>query len=144
MTIDKAPQDDATDEQACLVVAALADGESVEPEALKLALEDPSARAYLVDLMSLRREVGNMSELTTGRWRERQSFRSRLRWLSAAAAVLISLAAGYVAGQRTVQAASPPTVETVVHLEHLAPAPTPTRVIPLRPGVNWTETPGEQ
>jgi hypothetical protein len=126
-------------EQSCIVVAALADGEPVDAAALKVALDDPAVREYLVDLIALRQSVGTMSELPPVQWRERRSFRSRAGWMAAAAAVVISLAGGYVAGQRTVQAAAAPSVETFVDFSRSTSAPKPTRVVPLRPGVNWTE-----
>jgi hypothetical protein len=141
MSTDEAGPE-SLDEQAYLVVAALADGERVDPNALKLALEVSAARDYLVDVIALRQAVGTVNELSAVRWRERRSFRSRVAWASVAAAAVVSLAAGYVAGQRTVQVA--PVVETVVHLDSPPPAPKPTRVIPLQPGVNWTEKAGER
>jgi hypothetical protein len=144
MAMDEVPQKNPTGENAYLVVAALADGERVDPNALKSALDDPAVREYLVDLMALRQAVGRCDDLSTVQWRERASFKARVSWLSAAAAVVISLTAGYVAGQRTVQAAPAPIVETVVHLESAGIAPKPTRVIPLRPGINWTEKAGGQ
>ena len=72
-------------------------------------------------------------------WRERRSVLSRFGWMAAAAAVIVSLTAGYVAGQRTVQVAPAPSVETFVDFSGSTSAPKPTRVVPLRPGVNWTE-----
>ncbi len=129
-------------EQSCQVVASLADGERVDPEALKLALEEPAIREYLVDLVALRQSVAAMSEPV--QWRERRSFLSRAGWMAAAAAVVLSLTAGYVAGQRTVEAAPAPTVETFVTMGPTVAAPKPTRVVTLRPGVNWTEKEGEQ
>jgi hypothetical protein len=136
---------DSLDEQAYLVVAALADGEPVDPDALKLALEESAVRDYLVDLMALRQTVVAVAATSDVRWRERQSIWSRRGWLTAAAAVLLSLTAGYFAGQRTgVQAAPAPVMETVVHLDSAVTAPKPTRVISLRPGVNWTEKAGER
>src|SRR3954465_3976341 len=110
MTFDER-QDQSLDEASCLMVAALADGEPVDPVLLRAALEDTAIREYLVDLVALRQAVRTMSELP--RWRERRSFRSRVGWLSAAAAVVISLMGGYSLGQRTVQAAAAPLVETV-------------------------------
>ena len=142
MAIDEARQENPTGDDACLIVAALADGERVDPNALKVALDDPAVREYLVDLIALRQAVGRCDDLSDVQWRERASFKARVSWLSAAAAVVISLSAGYVAGQRTVQAAPAPIVETVVHLESAGIAPKPTRVISLRPGVNWTEKVG--
>jgi len=145
MTNDDVRKNAELNEQACLVVAALADGESVDAGALKAALEDPAVRAYLVDLVALRQSVATMSELTPVQWRERRSFLSRVGWVAAAAAaVVVSLTAGYLAGQRTVQAAPVPTLETFVTMGPSAAAPKPTRVVTLRPGVNWTEKEGEQ
>jgi negative regulator of sigma E activity len=132
------------DEASCLVVAALADGEPVDPDALRAALSDAAVRDYLIDLVALRGAVRTANDLPAVRWRERKSVRSQVAWLSVAAAVVVSLTAGYAAGQRTVQAPPAPMVETVVHLESPVTAPKPTRVISLRPGVNWTERVGEQ
>jgi hypothetical protein len=143
MPLDENREGDPLDEAACAVVAALADGEDVDANALKEALADPAVRDYLVDLVALRQAVGRLNEQSPLRWRERGSFSSRVAWLSVAAA-LISLTAGYVVGQRSVEAAPAPAVETVVHLEGAEPAPRPTRVISLRPGVNWTEKAGAQ
>jgi hypothetical protein len=133
---------DAADEPY-LVVAALADGEHVDADALRSALTDAAVRDYLVDLVALRQSVRTTDELSAARWQDRRSLWGRVGWLSAAAAVVVSLTAGYLAGQRMAQAAPLPIVETVVHLESQPTAPRPTRVIPLRPGVNWTETAGD-
>ena len=127
-----------------LAVAALADGEPVDPAALKVALDDPAVREYLVDLVTLRQSVGMMSEQLPVQWRERRSFLSRAGWMAAAAVIVISLTAGYVTGQRTVQAAPAPNVEAFVTIGQTVAAPKPTRVVTLRPGVNWTEKEGEQ
>jgi len=142
MTNDDVRESAELNEESCQVVASLADGERVDPEALKLALEDPAVREYLVDLVALRQSVATMSEPV--QWRERRSFLSRAGWVAAAATIFISLTAGYVAGQRTVEAAPAPTVETFVTIGPAAAAPKPTRVVTLRPGVNWTEKEGEQ
>lgn len=144
MTNDDVRESAELNEKACLAVAALADGEPVEADALKVALEDSAVRAYLVDLVALRQSVGAMSELTPVQWRERRSLLSRMGWMAAAAAIVISLTAGYFAGQRTVQAAPAPSVETFVTIGPTAAAPKPTRVVTLRPGVNWTEKEGER
>ena len=134
----------SSEDQAYLVVAALADGERVDPDALRLALDVPAVRDYLVDIIALRQAVGTANELSAVRWRERRSLRSRIGWASIAAAAVISLAAGYVVGQRNVEAAPAPIVESVVHLDSQRAAPKPTRVISLEPGVNWTEKAGER
>lgn len=145
MTHDTEPGSAPLEEQSYLVVGALADGEHVDPAALKVALSDPAVCNYLVDLIALRHAVGTMSAaLATGR-QERRFLRSRTAWLTAAAAVVMSLTAGYFAGQRTAtQTLSAPMIETAIDLGSTAVAPQPTHVVPLRPGVNWTETAGGQ
>jgi hypothetical protein len=133
-----------SEDELYLVVGALADGEPVDPVVLRTALDDPATRDYLVDLIVLRQAVRTLTDVPASRRRERGSFRSRVGWLSAAAAVVISLMGGYFAGQRAMQAAPAPIIETVVHLGNAGGAPRPTRVISLRPGINWTEKAGAQ
>jgi hypothetical protein len=65
-----------------------------------------------------------------------------MAWFAAAAAVLMSLTAGYYTGQRTVSAAGSQGIGTMVVAESAPAAPQPTRVIKLQPGVNWTDVPG--
>ena len=139
--IDDAPSGD----RACVILAALADGERVDPAALRLALEDPTAREYLVDVIALRQAVGEVPAAPAMAARERRMRVRHSEWLAAAAAVVISLTAGYLAGQRTApQTLSGPMIETAVDLGDAAVAPKPTHVVTLRPGVNWTETIGGQ
>lgn len=126
---------------ACMVVEAFLDGERVDPEALKVALAEPDARDHLVELLALRETVWSMTPST---WAPvARPGRARTRWLAAAAAVVVSLTAGYLAGQQRV-APTPippsPTVEAVIHVPDSSAAPAPTRVISLQPGVNWTES----
>lgn len=128
------------EEQSYLVVAALADGERVDPAALRIALADPAVREYLVDLMALRHAVGTMGAVPSTGSTDRRFLKG---WLTAAAAVIISLTAGYFAGQRTAALTlSASTIETAVDLGSIPVAPKPTHVVPLRSGVNWTETSG--
>ena len=120
------------------VVEAFVDGESIDPEALRLALEQRDARDHFVDLLVLREGVRTMAP---GAWTgsNRTPQRGVLRWIAAAAAVLVSLSAGYYTGQRTVTAAGSQGVETMVAVESTPVAPKPTQVIKLQPGVNWTD-----
>ena len=46
------------------------------------------------------------------------------------------------AGQQASRPLPAPAVETVITMENTSLAPKPTRIISLRPGVNWTETTG--
>ncbi len=130
-------------DQAFLTLAALADGEQVDPGDLRDALADPAARDYLVDLITLRQAVDKMSAATEPPWHGRRPLWTRVGWLAAAAAVVISVATGYLAGQRIGARTLPaPAIETFVDVGIASVAPAPTRVISLRPGVDWTETTG--
>ena len=124
------------------VVEAFLDGESIDPGALRLALEQREVRDHFVDLLVLRQGVRDM---VPGDWtgNARPSERARrTAWLAAAAAVLMSLTAGYYTGQRTVSAAGSQGVGTMVVAESTPAAPQPTQVIKLQPGVNWTDVAG--
>jgi hypothetical protein len=126
-----------------MVVEAFIDGEAVDALALKAALADPGGRDHLVDLL-LMREAIDGGALSLHTWSDRPR-PVRGRWLAAAAAVIISLAAGYLTGQLTAPSEGAPTsVEAVINVETSPPAPAPTSVISLKPGVNWTEHPRGQ
>ena len=145
MTLTNDPDGMSPEVQEYLVLAALADGERVDSDELRKALADPTARDYLVDLIALRQAFGTVPATPAMRPRERHCVWTRVRWLTAAAAVLISLTTGYIAGQRAAaQTLATPTIETSVDLGSPPVAPQPTVVVSLRPGVNWTETTGGQ
>ena len=121
------------------VVEAFLDGEAVDPRRLRHALEEPGGRDHLVDLLVLREGVRTM---TPASWTSTHGTDgSRLRWLAAAAAVLVALSAGYYTGQRTVAASESLGGEAVVAVESAPAPPPPTQVIRLEPGVNWTDGP---
>ena len=121
------------------VVEAFLDGEAVDPRKLCDALDEPAVRDHLVDLLVLREGV---RAITPGSWTTaRAAGGSRLRWLAAAAAVLVALSAGYYTGQRTVAASEPRGGETIVAVESTPAPPRPTQVIRLERGVNWTDGP---
>ena len=128
-----------------LVVEAFADGERVDPDVLVDALADPAVREHLVQLLLLREAVSETLPSTPragGRARRRAS---RARWLPAAAAILLSLAVGYAAGQRSLEPlVEASAVQTVVQIDQSPPPPAPTHVITLQPGINWTEYAGER
>jgi hypothetical protein len=138
---DQSGMDKPASAGACMVVEAFLDGERVDPEALKRALAEPHARDHLVELLALRETVWSMTPST---WAPiARPGRARARWLAAAAAVVVSLTAGYLAGQQRVAPATTslsPSVEAVIHVPDSPAAPAPTRVISLQPGVNWTES----
>jgi hypothetical protein len=123
-----------------LALEALLDGEPVHRGALSEALADEAGREHFLDLLVLR---GGMAALGPEAWTApRQAVRFRGRWWAAAAIVALSVATGFVAGQRTVDAVSVGAVETVVEGSGPVVAPKPTRVIRLETGVNWTESTG--
>ncbi len=121
------------------VVEAFLDGEAVDPRRLRHALNEAAVRDHLVDLLVLREGV---RAIAPGSWTTaRGPGGGRLRWLAAAAAVLMALSAGYYTGQRTVVASEPRGGETMVAVESAPAPPKPTQVIRLQPGVNWTDGP---
>jgi len=110
------------------VIAAFLDGERVDAEALKLALGDSAGRDYLADIVSLREAVRLPDPSMTAAAPASMNVR---RWLAAAALVVIGAGTGFAIGQRFTRAEVAATA-----------APAPTRVIELKPGVNWHETGG--
>ena len=124
------------------IVEAFIDGEPVVPEALKDVLAEAAGRDYLIDLLVLRGVVARMELPAASVASARLGRSMHLKSLATAAAVLMSLFAGYLAGQRVVTPAEARSVEAVVEFHSAPTAPTPTRIITLRPGVNWTENSG--
>lgn len=126
-----------------LVIDAFADGERVDRDVLVEALADPAAREHLVHLLMLREAVAGMSPSTSRAAGAPGA--SRTRWLAAAAAIVLSLGVGYAAGQRSLEpVVEASTVQTIVQIDQPPPPPTPTHVVTLQPGVNWTEHAGER
>jgi|RhiMethySRZTD1v2_1073278.scaffolds.fasta_scaffold22779_6 hypothetical protein len=126
------------------VISAFIDGERVDHDALKRALADPQGREYLVDLLSLRESVAEMTPQTPVAPGAGQSAAARvLRISGIAATLLLAIAGGYVAGHRS---AGPPAgvAEHVSAAPASTLAPAPTRIIKLEPGVNWIDHNGGQ
>jgi hypothetical protein len=93
------------------VLAAFADGERVDADALKHALGESCGRDYLIDLLALREVVQQHEPRRFGTRRARWA---RPRWL-AAAAVLFVIAGGVFLTFRS--ADRPPTPDRIVRLE---------------------------
>jgi hypothetical protein len=132
------------------VIGAFVDGERVDPDALKAALSTDDGRQYLVDIAILR-EMSNGDGATGHRemlgYRDigvsghRDAATMRRRWLApgaAAAAVVVALAAGYAAGRHSAPTSSPDR-QAFARAGANQPAPAPTSVIRLQPGVDWHE-----
>jgi hypothetical protein len=123
------------------VIGAFVDRERVDPELLKQALSTDEGRDYLVDLVALREVTSEAPVPEAPVLRDRRAS----GWLAMAAAVLLSLSAGYFVGQRqpvSVVVDTPMPVEQRISIPIIPPAPAPTTVIKLEPGVDWKETVG--
>ncbi|HYN05976.1 MAG TPA: hypothetical protein VES67_01175 [Vicinamibacterales bacterium] len=126
-------------------VAAFVDGEPIDPEQLDRALADAEGRAYLIDLLVLRGLYGRRAPLTTiPDVPEPPARPARLRWVPAAAAVVVlSVLGGYVAGRQSGERPPAPDVGPLrTQTEITITAPAPTQVIRLEPGVDWRERGG--
>ena len=123
-------------------IDALLDGEAVDRHALRAVLDDPAARDYLVDALSLRQLAREMDTTGFVAARARRSAIMRAtQWAAAAAMLIAGAGAGYLYGQRaTTTLSSPGSIEVVVEPPPPA-APAPTRSIRFEPGVNWTSEP---
>ncbi len=117
-------------------IDAFLDGETIESSALDTALAEPTGRAYLIDALALRQLMVDSTKLDAMPVQRRSTL---LSYASAAAIALALVGFGYAAGVRkaTPETSSMPT-NAVQHIV----APEPTRVIELRPGVNWHESKG--
>jgi hypothetical protein len=107
------------------VISALLDNEPFDPEELLTALSESSGRALLIDLVALRRIV-QPSDPAPPMHQIRPVERRAWTMIAAAAAVLIALAGGYIAGSRQI-------------IETSAGAPPATRIVqamPFTPGGN--------
>ena len=134
--------DDEQPDPVLSVIAAFMDGEPVESSVLKEALAMPAGRDYLIDLLSMRGLMRSTfpSEATIPRptsWFRRAS--------TIAAAIVLAALGGYLAGQKFDPAARRAQVDTapvMIEFHQPAPAPAPTRVIQLQPGLNWKDSTG--
>ena len=130
-------------DDAFAVVEAFLDGERVDSQALKAALADAAAREHFVDLVALREAVGSMGP---GVWRAGSPC------AVGASGALVRRGRrgrgqsrrGILRGPARDASAGPPSsaVEAIIQFERRPAAPTPTQVISLRPGINWTENSG--
>lgn len=113
------------------VISAFIDNEPFDPQALANALGDPNGRDLLIDFIALRLVVA--ADVTEDLRPTRVATRT-LRRILAAAAILLALGGGYAAGHRMALGTSRVTASDA--------APPPTRVIELRPGIEWHQTSG--
>jgi hypothetical protein len=123
-----------------LAVDALLDGEPVDRDGLRSALEHAEARDYLIEALMLRqmtRDMGPAHLSIPGT--PRSPLVRRMRWLAAGLIVAVSAGAGYAFGKGSrVEATTTGLLEVAIENRVAPPAPEPTRTIRFEPGVNWT------
>lgn len=124
-------------------LAAWADGEPADRAAVLRALETAEGRDYVVDLMALRRLVAVTAPPPRAHEAHAAAHQPRRWFVPVAAAAVLCIAAGYVAGRTAVPAvpASPADGRPAAFAAP-APAPAPTHVIRFEAGVDWRETTG--
>jgi hypothetical protein len=124
-----------------LEIDALLDGEAVDKDALRRALDDAGARDYLIDVLLLRqitRDTGPRQYLAPGV--PRGPLARGTRWIAAGLILAAGTGSGYVYGQRSLPSGSS---SFEVAVETAPPvAPEPTDVIRFEPGVDWTRITG--
>ena len=116
------------------VLSALLDGEPLDADRLAAALEDPTARATLVDFVRLRAAVATDNQPvppSLARLRSPRATGALLRWPAAAAVLFAVFLAGWFA-PRPWNADVPVTPSD-------AP-PQPTRIEKFVPGVDWHQS----
>lgn len=128
--------------RGCPEIDALLDGEAVDKDALRSALDDVGARDYLIDALLLRqitRDTGPQHYVAPGV--ARGPFARGARWMAAGLILAAGTGGGYVYGQRSLPPA-PPSLEVAVDTTAAPVAPEPTQIIRFEPGVNWTSQTG--
>jgi hypothetical protein len=136
--------DPGTNTDLMETISAFIDGERIEPDQLKRALELPEGRDYLVDLLTLREAISGMGPVVSVARKPRPVW-TVMRGTAAAAIVLLALAGGYAAGLRVnvpVKRPAPRSETQIIAVTSPSEAPKPTRVIKLEPGVNWADSKG--
>ena len=126
-------------------LAAWVDGEPVVRTDVALALETREGRDYVMDLMALRHMVNVSTPSLPEARPQRQATRRWPAVFAAAAAVVLSLSGGFLAGRMvTTPASVEGTNATVTPITTPASisAPAPTRVITLEENTSWRESGG--
>src|SRR5262245_47663907 len=122
------------------VISAFLDDELFDPAELAGALAQPGGRATLIDLIALRHVVLAAGPVTGSPASPAVKNRARL-WIVgglAAAGLIASVSGAYLAGARAAGRAAEPAAAGVSS----SPAPPPTQVIELKPGVDWHDARG--
>ena len=116
-------------------IDAFLDGETVAPAALDAALAAAEGRAYLIDALAIRQLMSDAPAAAAPVRR-----RSALHFSARAAVLALGLVGlGYAVGARST---TPARITMPTRSAQSVALPEPTRVIELRPGVNWHESKG--
>ena len=107
------------------VISAFLDDEPFDSGQLAQALSEPAGRDLLIDLIALR-HLAQPDDRASHTLSDKKPWRSSLRAMVAAAAVLVALVGGYLVGERRSETGLPG-------------APTATRVVDAPPA--WQELP---
>lgn len=120
-------------------IDALIDGETVDAGALDAALASVEGRSYLIDALALRRLMNDAPD-ETAILAPRRS-RTLHSYARAAIVVVGLVGLGYAAGARdTAVGGDMPLAATPAQATNTPPEPT--RIIELKPGVDWHESKG--
>ena len=97
------------------VISAFLDDEPFDPGQLAEALSEPAGRDLLIDLIALR-HLAQTEDKDPHTLSQQKPWRSSLRAMFAAAAVLVALVGGYLVGERRSETGLPgaPTATRVV------------------------------
>jgi hypothetical protein len=114
------------------------DGEPVAPDSVEALLATPEGRAYAVDVMALRCAL--RADMLVAPPVVKPAPRWRMH-AAAAAAVVLTAAAGFMAGQYVTRDDGRTAVVGTAATTHDS-APAPTRVIQFEVGVDWSESSG--
>jgi hypothetical protein len=117
------------------ILDAWVDGEPVSRHEVAALLATDEGRAYVIDVMALRRvmlmDAPVQVPARPARWRP----------VAAAAAILLTSAGGFFAGQYATRS-NDERAGVVTAASTPSPAPAPTRVIQFEVGVDWRESSG--
>lgn len=145
MTHDERPLErDTAVPRGLLDIDALLDGEAVDKDSLRFALDDVAARDYLIDALLLRQiahDSGPAHFVASGT--PRGPLARAARWMAASLLLAVGAGSGYAYGLHSQPRVVPATTADVDGIA-TPPAPEPTQIIRFEPGVNWTRQNGSR
>lgn len=116
------------------VISAFLDEEPFDAKELGDALSLREGREQLIDLIALRHIVA--ADVESGAERRSPRIVSPWRGVLVAAALAMVVGGAYLVGRQSAVVESPPVAQDT--------APAPSRVVELRPGIEWHQTGGNR